>query len=442
MSETALAPMTGPRGVALRDTGDIERFATLVYKSTLVPPEHRNNLANVFGIIAYGLELGLNPMQSLQNIAFVSSKPSVYGDMLLGLVEASGLLEEFEEVEPGEAVSTGIGRCTLKRRGRPPITRTFTREMAETAKLWGKNTWATYPGRMLQMRARSWALRDAFSDVLKGLYAREEAEDIVLSMDAKGTYQLAPTPLKTREVLGTVEPQASDDAELRREVIRAMTSLLQHHFPHEHEDAYVKFIPHNAMAALRGSCGVEKWSELKAKSVEELREGYADLYKTLEPQEVAEDHMIGEEDDVPMHIPTEPHVQSSPAAAGMVVSDPSSSTSGQSSEPETTVDDPSADDVDESAGGIAHADRHESPTEQASTAPESSVATGDTITEPLDGFPDVELDDEGKVTQPGIELLVKRAQQYGTMPTWRKLRGEEPITLGRYHYCWVQVGKK
>jgi hypothetical protein len=70
------------------------------------------------------------------------------------------------------------------------------------------------------------------------------------------------------------------------------------------------------------------------------------------------------------------------------------------------------------------------------------VAPGQTITEPLDGFPDVELDDEGKVTQPGIELLVKRAQQHGTMPTWRKLRGEEPITLGRYRYCWEQVGKK
>jgi hypothetical protein len=189
MSETALAPMTGPRGVALRDTADIERFATIVYKSTLVPKEYRNNLADVFGIIAFGMELGLNPMQSIQNIAFINSKPSVYGDMLLGLVEASGLLESFDEVDPDEAFRTGVARCTLKRRGRPPITRTFTREMAETAKLWTKDIWRAYPGRMLQMRARSWALRDAFSDVLKGLYAREEAEDIVLTMDSKGTYQ-------------------------------------------------------------------------------------------------------------------------------------------------------------------------------------------------------------------------------------------------------------
>lgn len=36
----------------------------------------------------------------------------------------------------------------------------------------------TYPRRMLQMRARSFALRDAFPDVLKGLITIEEAQDI------------------------------------------------------------------------------------------------------------------------------------------------------------------------------------------------------------------------------------------------------------------------
>jgi hypothetical protein len=32
---------------------------------------------------------------------------------------------------------------------------------------------------MIQMRARGWALRDQFSDVLRGLYTSEEAQDIV-----------------------------------------------------------------------------------------------------------------------------------------------------------------------------------------------------------------------------------------------------------------------
>jgi hypothetical protein len=42
--------------------------------------------------------------------------------------------------------------------------------------------WQTYPERMLRMRARSWTMRDAFADVLRGLQLREEVEDYVESV--------------------------------------------------------------------------------------------------------------------------------------------------------------------------------------------------------------------------------------------------------------------
>ena len=41
-----------------------------------------------------------------------------------------------------------------------------------------KGPWQQYPYRMLQMRARSWGLRDGFADALKGMQVREEIEDI------------------------------------------------------------------------------------------------------------------------------------------------------------------------------------------------------------------------------------------------------------------------
>jgi hypothetical protein len=40
-----------------------------------------------------------------------------------------------------------------------------------------KGPWTQYPERMLQMRARGFAIRDAFPDVLSGVITREEAED-------------------------------------------------------------------------------------------------------------------------------------------------------------------------------------------------------------------------------------------------------------------------
>jgi hypothetical protein len=45
------------------------------------------------------------------------------------------------------------------------------------AGLWTKTVWASYPKRMLKYRARAYALRDIFPDVLEGLYLKEEIEE-------------------------------------------------------------------------------------------------------------------------------------------------------------------------------------------------------------------------------------------------------------------------
>jgi len=70
--------------------------------------------------------------------------------------------------------------CQVLRSGRSePITRTFSIEDAKRAGLWQKpGPWTDYPDRMLMMRARAFALRDAFPDVLMGLYLREEFEGV------------------------------------------------------------------------------------------------------------------------------------------------------------------------------------------------------------------------------------------------------------------------
>jgi hypothetical protein len=65
---------------------------------------------------------------------------------------------------------------------------------AKKASLWGKSgPWSQYPRRMLQMRARGFALRDAFPDVLKGLVTAEEAFDYPQPI-------VAETPRQTVEV--------------------------------------------------------------------------------------------------------------------------------------------------------------------------------------------------------------------------------------------------
>lgn len=149
------------------------RFANLMASSDLVPKEFRNNPANVLLAVQLGHEVGLNPMQALQSIAVINGRPSMWGDAVLGLVHASGLLEVINESVDGD-----VGTCTVKRKGHEPLTRSFTMEEAKRAGLIERGTvWKSYPKRMLQMRARGFALRDAFPDVLKGLQVREEVED-------------------------------------------------------------------------------------------------------------------------------------------------------------------------------------------------------------------------------------------------------------------------
>jgi hypothetical protein len=172
----AVARRVATPGPVLRLTNfaELVQFAQMAAKSALVPPEYRGKAESIMLAVQLGSELGLSPMQSIQNIAVIGSRPTVWGDAMLALVLAHPDCQDVIEcAENGTAV------CTVKRRGRTPTVRRFSVEDAKIAKLWGKpGPWVTYPDRMLQMRARGFALRDAFPDVLKGLITAEEARDI------------------------------------------------------------------------------------------------------------------------------------------------------------------------------------------------------------------------------------------------------------------------
>jgi hypothetical protein len=113
-------------------------------------------------------------MQSLQSISVINGRPSLWGDAALALCQAH---QDFEDIiETGDDQKSA--RCIVKRRGRTPVDRSFTVADAARAGLLNKGPWTQYRNRMLQMRARGFALRDSFADVLKGISIAEEAMDI------------------------------------------------------------------------------------------------------------------------------------------------------------------------------------------------------------------------------------------------------------------------
>lgn len=124
------------------------------------------------------------------NVAFINNRASMYGDALIGIAHANGQMEDFEETIEGDGDKMEAV-CRVVRRGTAtPIIRKFTVADAKAAGLWGKaGPWKSYPKRMLQMRARSWALRDA--GLVQGIIAREEAEDIIKPADVVRPAEIA-----------------------------------------------------------------------------------------------------------------------------------------------------------------------------------------------------------------------------------------------------------
>lgn len=169
---------TNNRGFAPANLTEAIQFSDLLASSSIVPKAYQGKPQDILVCVQWGFELGLAPMQALQNIAVINGKPSVYGDAAMALVQASPVCEDVEEFFENEGTPNPIAVCIAKRKGRKPVTVRFSVEDAKRAGLWGKQgPWSAYPKRMMQMRARGFALRDAFPDVLKGMITAEEAQD-------------------------------------------------------------------------------------------------------------------------------------------------------------------------------------------------------------------------------------------------------------------------
>lgn len=180
-------------GLALASFDDAFRFAQMVAKSDFAPKDFRGKPESCMLAIQHGSEVGLSPMQSLQSIACINGRPSVWGDAALALVMGSPVCEYVRERVEGDGDSM-VAICEAKRRGYPDANVTkFSVADAKKAGLWGKaGPWTQYSKRMLQLRARGFALRDAFPDVLKGLVTAEEAQDYTHVEPARQPVQVRP----------------------------------------------------------------------------------------------------------------------------------------------------------------------------------------------------------------------------------------------------------
>jgi len=156
--------------------GNKYQMAKVLCSSGLLP-SGLNTPEKVTIALQWGFELGLSPMVAVNNIAVVNGKPTMSIDMLHAIARRSPEYAGCKWVVQDEHRA----ECIIYRKTAnytEEVRGIYTEDMARDAGLLGKDNWKKYKARMLKHRALGYGLRDAFPDVLAGIYQPEEMEDV------------------------------------------------------------------------------------------------------------------------------------------------------------------------------------------------------------------------------------------------------------------------
>ena len=207
---TALTTRAGWSLPAVTSMADAMRMAELLADSSMVPASYKNKPGDILVAVQMGAELGLAPLQALQNIASINGRPSVWGDAALALVQGHPAYVSHREWVEGEGMERA-GYCAITRRGSGEHVQRFSMKDAERAKLLGKpGPWSQYTDRMLVLRARGFAIRDKFSDALRGIITAEEAQDLPPAEPRDVPNMSAPEPPRIAGPLADMQAPADE----------------------------------------------------------------------------------------------------------------------------------------------------------------------------------------------------------------------------------------
>lgn len=166
----------------------IKLLAGMMAGSTL---EYRKmKPGDIFIKMMKGLEIGLEPVASMDLIDVIQGKPTLKPQGMLALAWGSGLMQSLSITDDGTT-------CTVKmqRVGSPAHVETFsakdadlmkTKEDGKMISLSQKFNWRGMPVTMRKWRAVSAACRIVFPDIIQGMYIPEEiSPEIIVNDDGE-----------------------------------------------------------------------------------------------------------------------------------------------------------------------------------------------------------------------------------------------------------------
>jgi hypothetical protein len=199
----------GRRGLEADNLDSLYRIAVMYLEGGAFKPEffagcesNRSRLARVMFTLEKGMAIGLAPTECIDAMAFIRGKITIYGDALVACVKRHPECTGISTVWGGDGDEFGA-TVTVGRRNQADVVVKFTIADAKRAGLWGqRGPWSSYPQRMLQQRARGFAMRDQFPDALMGAITAEEVQDY------RDDWRTVPTPPAAAQLQPSVQPEA------------------------------------------------------------------------------------------------------------------------------------------------------------------------------------------------------------------------------------------
>lgn len=175
-------------------------LARTIAPTEFVPRAYRNNPPAIAAAVLYGDEIGLGPLVAVNEIHVIDGRVFVSAEAQRALVLAAGH-ELWLETSTTSRVTWRGRRAGSDHVGES----TWTLDDAERARISGKPNWKAYPRQMLSARASAELCRAMFADVLGGIGALEEFDDLEATHESAA----APPAPRTRRRRGTVAAAAT-----------------------------------------------------------------------------------------------------------------------------------------------------------------------------------------------------------------------------------------
>lgn len=188
--------------------GAAHKIATVLVSTQMVPQTYRNKPDDAAAAILYGAELGLKPLQSLQQVFPVHGQPAIYARTMIGLLKARGYI--FQTIASTDQSVTVRGTSPAGEIEES----TWTFDRAQKAGYTGNKKYMTDPQAMLYAKAAAEVARKLAPNVLLGIaYTAEELQleqrPVTATAERTDRHRTAQDAL---DGIAAAEPQAAVEA--------------------------------------------------------------------------------------------------------------------------------------------------------------------------------------------------------------------------------------